>query len=147
MAAGLVARQARELGLAATLLGGDGFEAPQLLEIGGEALEGVHYSTHFSPESASPASRRLVEAYRARHGEAPNGLAALSYDAVTLVADAIRRAGTTEAKALRGALAATRDFPGATGATTLDARRDALKEAAIMKVAGGKIVFVESVRP
>jgi len=147
VAAGLVARQARELGLTATLLGGDGFEAPQLLEIGGEALEGVHYSTHFSPESASPASRRLVEAYRARHGEAPNGLAALSYDAVTLVADAIRRAGSTEAKALRGALAATRDFPGATGATTLDARRDALKEAAIMKVTGGKIVFVEAVRP
>jgi len=88
-----------------------------------------------------------VEAYRARHGEAPNGLAALSYDAVTLVADAIRRAGSTEAKALRGALAATRDFPGATGATTLDARRDALKEAAIMKVTGGKIVFVEAVRP
>ena len=48
---------------------------------------------------------------------------------------------------MRGALAVTRDFPGATGATTLDARRDALKEAAIMKVAGGKIVFVESVRP
>ncbi|MFM1748379.1 MAG: hypothetical protein RLZZ188_2045 [Verrucomicrobiota bacterium] len=147
VAAGLVARQARELGLKAVLLGGDGFEAPQLLEIGGEALEGAHYSTHFSPEAASPAARRLVGAYRTRHGEVPNGLAALSYDAVGLIADALRRAGTTEAAALRRALAATRDFPGATGTTTLDERRDASKEAAIMKVSGGRVVFVETARP
>ncbi len=145
--AGLIARQARELGLAATLLGGDGFEAPQLLEIGGEALEGAVYSTHYSSESSDPASRRFVAAYTARHGSAPVGLAALSYDAVGLIADAARRAGSVERGALKSALATTRDFAGVTGRTGFDENRDAQKAAAIIAVRGGRCVFVDSVRP
>ena len=145
--AGLAARQARELGLTATLLGGDGFEAPQLLEIGGEALEGAVYSTHYSAESADPASRRFVAAYTARHGSAPVGLAALTYDAVGLIADAAGRAGSVERVALKNALAATRDFAGVTGLTGFDENRDAQKAAAMIAVRGGKCVFVESVRP
>ena len=145
--AGLAAQQSRELGLRATLLGGDGFEAPQLLEIGGAALEGTVYSTHYSAESTDPASRRFVAAYTARHGSAPVGLAALTYDSVQLIADAARRAGSTERTALKNALAATRDFPGITGRTTLDANRDAIKDAAIITVRGGRCVFVESVQP
>ena len=147
VAAGLVAQQARELGLRATLVGGDGFEAPQLLEIGGPALEGTVYSTHYSAESKDPASRRFVSAYQARHGSTPVGLAALTYDSVQLIADAARRAGTTERVALKKALAATRDFPGITGRTTLNEHRDAIKDAAIITVRGGQCVFVDSVRP
>ena len=147
VAAGLVARQAKELGITATLLGGDGFEAPQLLEIGGAAMEGVYYSTHFATENTGGASRAFVEAYRQRHGSAPNGLAALTYDAVKLAADAMKRAGSTGPGALRKALAATRDFPGVTGRTTINASRDADKEAAIITVKNGKLVFVETLRP
>ena len=145
--AGLAAQQSRELGLRATLLGGDGFEAPQLIEIGGPALEGTVYSTHYSAENQDPASRRFVAAYQARHGSVPVGLAALSYDSVQLVADAARRAGTTERVALKQALAATRDFPGITGRTTLNDQRDAIKDAAIITVRGGRCVFTESIRP
>jgi branched-chain amino acid transport system substrate-binding protein len=147
VAAGLVARQAKQLGIKATLLGGDGFEAPQLLEIGGEALEGVYYSTHFATENTGVTSRHFVEAYRQRHGTVPNGLAALTFDAVKLVADAITRAGTTEPKALRAALAATKDFPGVTGRTTINTARDADKEAAIITVKAGRLTFVETIRP
>jgi branched-chain amino acid transport system substrate-binding protein len=147
VAAGLVAQQAKQLGLKATLLGGDGFEAPQLLEIGGAALEGTYYSTHFAAENTEATSRRFVDAFRARHSSAPNGLSALSYDAVNLVAHAIARAGTIDKGALRQALATTKDFPGVTGRTTLNAQRDADKDAAIIKVEGGRLVFVEAVRP
>ncbi len=147
VAAGLVARQAKELGLTATLLGGDGFEAPQLLEIGGAALEGAYYSTHFTTENTDQASRNFVEAFRQRHGSVPNGLSALTYDAVKLVADAIVRAGTTERVALRRALAATKDFPGVTGRTTINAQRDADKDAAIITVKNGRLKFVELIRP
>jgi branched-chain amino acid transport system substrate-binding protein len=147
VAAGLVARQSRELGLNATLLGGDGFEAPQLLEIGGAALEGAYYATHFATENTDQASRAFVAAYSARYGSAPNGLAALTYDSVRLVADAIERAGTTQRAALRRSLAATRDFPGVTGRTTINARRDADKDAAIITVRNGRLVFVETMRP
>ena len=147
VAAGLVAKQANELGLKATLLGGDGFEAPQLLEIGGTALEGAYYSTHFAPENAERSAASFVAAYRKRYDTVPNGLAALSYDAVKLVADAIRRARTTEKGALRRALAATRDFPGASGRTTINAQRDAEKDAAIITVRGGRLEFVQTVKP
>jgi branched-chain amino acid transport system substrate-binding protein len=147
VAAGLVARQARELGLKATLLGGDGFEAPQLLEIGGDALEGAYYSTHFAAESTDRASRSFVEAFTRRYGNAPNGLAALTYDAVRLVADAIARAGTADRGAVRLALSRTRGFAGATGVTTINALRDADKEAAIMTVRNGRPCFVEMIQP
>ena len=147
VAAGLVARQARDLGLGATLLGGDGFEAPQLLQIGGDALDGAYYSTHFAVENPGPASTRFVAAFRRKYGATPNGLAALTYDAVGLVADAIRRAGTTERGPLRDALASTRNFPGATGLTTINAHRDADKDAAIITVRNGSLSFVESIRP
>lgn len=147
VAAGLVARQARELGMNATLLGGDGFEAPQLLAIGGDALEGTYYATHFAVESTGQASRVFVEAFRKRYGAAPNGLAALTYDAVRLVADAIGRAGTTDRAAVRRALAGTRGFEGVTGLTTINKRRDADKDAAIITIRNGKPTFVEAIRP
>ncbi|MEO6002253.1 MAG: ABC transporter substrate-binding protein [Opitutus sp.] len=147
VAAGLVAKQARQLGIDATLLGGDGFEAPQLLEIGGAALEGVYYSTHFASENTSAASRTFVDEFRRRHGAVPNGLSALTYDAIKLAADAITRAGTTDKAALVKALAATKNFPGVTGMTTINAQRDADKDAAIITVKSGKLSFVETIRP
>lgn len=147
VAAGLVAKQARQLGIRATLLGGDGFEAPQLLEIGGEALEGVYYSTHFASENTSAASRAFVDTFRARFGSVPNGLSALTYDSVKLVADAITRAGTTEKSALVSALTQTKDFQGVTGRTTINAQRDADKDAAIITVKNGQLTFVETIRP
>ena len=145
--AGLAAQQAAELGIHATLLGGDGFEAPQLIEIGGAALNGTYYSTHYSADSANPLSQGFVKAYQARHGTIPVGLSALTYDSVKLIADAITRAHTTERTALKNALAVTRDFPGVTGKTSFDAHRDAQKEAAIITVRNGRCVFVDSVRP
>ena len=147
VAAALVARQSRDLGLGATLLGGDGFEAPQLLEIGGDALNGAYYSTHFAAENRGAASELFTAQYRRRYGSVPNGLSALTYDAVRLVADAARRAGTTERGALRRAIAATRDFPGATGLTTINASRDADKDAMIITVRNGRLAFVETIRP
>ncbi len=95
----------------------------------------------------TPAIGPFVAAYRKRNGSAPNGLSALTYDAVKLAADAITRAGTTESKALRAALAATKDFPGVTGRTTINAQRDADKEAAIITVKNGKLTIVETIRP
>ncbi|MBI2517628.1 MAG: ABC transporter substrate-binding protein [Opitutae bacterium] len=144
---GLAAKQARELGITLPFLGGDGYEAPQFLEIGGPALNGTCYSTHFSPENSDPAVRAFIARHQARYQITPNGLSALTYDSVRLVADAIARAGSTDRAAVRAALAATRDFPGITGRTSIDARRDAVKEAAIMAVRDGRIVFVENIRP
>jgi branched-chain amino acid transport system substrate-binding protein len=145
--AGLVARQAKSLGLSATLLGADGWDSPKLAEIGGAAVDGAYFSNHYSVDDPSPVGRRFVDAYRKRYGADPDSIAALSYDAVRLLADAIRRAGSTEGKRVRDALADTRDFEGVTGRITMDADRNPIKPAVILQVSGGRFRFVTSVAP
>jgi branched-chain amino acid transport system substrate-binding protein len=146
---GLIVAQARQLGITAPLFGGDGWEAPELIQIAGaDALVGTYYSTHFSPESTDPLSQKFVAAYKAKfNGKVPDAMAALGYDSVLVLADAIKRAGGTESKAVRDALAATRDFPGATGRTTLDEKRDAAKPAVVITVKDGKFEYLETITP
>ena len=146
--AALVCKQARDLGLSIPLFGGDGWEAPQLLSIGGAAVEGTYYSTHYSPENKSPAVTGFVERFKKRwNNEVPDAMAALGYDAAMVLADAIRRAGTTESAKLRDALAATKKLPSVTGETTLDAQRNASKAAVVIAVRNGEFKFVEAVAP
>ncbi len=146
--AALIARQARDLGITVPIFGGDGWEDEQLLSIGGDALNGCYYSTHFSAENTDPAVAKFVAKYKARwNNEVPGAFSALGYDAVYVLADAIKRAGTTDGPKLRDALAATKDFPGASGVTTLDKDRNASKAATIIAIKGGKQLFFKTVAP
>jgi branched-chain amino acid transport system substrate-binding protein len=144
----LIIRQARDLGLTVPFFGGDGWEDEQLLSIGGEALNGCYYSTHFSAENTEAAVTQFVAKYKARwNNEVPGAFSALGYDAVYVLADAIKRAGTTDGPKLRDALAATKDFAGASGVTTLDKDRNASKAATIIAIKGGKLQFHKTVAP
>ena len=146
--AGLIVAQARQLGINVPLFGGDGWEAPELIQIAGSALEGTFYSTHFSAENQDPKVQGFVAAYRAKYnGESPDAMAALGYDSAMVLADAIKRAGTTESVKLRDAIAATKDFDGLTGKTTLDAERNATKSAVIITVKDNKFKYVETIAP
>jgi branched-chain amino acid transport system substrate-binding protein len=145
--AGLIARQARSLGLSATLLGADGWDSPKLVEIGGQAVEGTYFSNHYSVDDPSPAVRAFVEAYKARYRAEPDSIAASSYDATRLLADAITRAGSTEGRRIRDALASTRDFAGVTGTITMDADRNPIKQAVVLKVEGGRFHFAATIAP
>ena len=146
--AALIARQARDLGITVPIFGGDGWEDEQLLSIGGDALNGCYYSTHFSAENTDPAVAKFVVKYKARwNNEVPGAFSALGYDAVYVLADAIKRAGTTDGPKLRDALAATKNFPGASGVTTLDKDRNASKAATIIAIKGGKQLFFKTVAP
>ncbi len=146
--AALICQQARELGLTIPILGGDGWEAPQLIEIGGRAVEGAYYSTHYSPENRTPAVEEFVKKFQARwNGQMPDAMAALGYDSALVLADAIKRAGSTEPQKIRDALAATRGFIGVTGSTDIDANRNASKSAAIITVQAGQFKFVQEVSP
>ncbi len=145
---GLILRQARELGLTCPILSADGWEAPELIELAGPAAEGAYYSAHYSAESTAPEIQSFLSRYRARFaGETPESLAPLAYDGMMLLADAITRAGSTSGPAVRDALAATRDFAGVTGRTSIDSNRNASKPAVIVRVTGGKVKFVETVAP
>ena len=146
--AGLIVAQARQLGIQVPLFGGDGWEAPELLQIAGSALEGTYYSTHFSPENSDPAVQKFVAAFKAKYsGETPDAMAALGYDSAMVLADAIKRAGSTDGAKLRDAIAATRGYAGVTGSTTLDAQRNATKPAVIITVKNGQFKYLETVSP
>jgi branched-chain amino acid transport system substrate-binding protein len=145
--AALICRQARELGLTGPIFGGDGWDSPALLEIGGAAMEGTYFATHFSPDNPTPEVQRFNQAYRTRWGETPDAIAALGYDSALVLADAIARAGSTAANKIRDALATTKNFPAVTGRITIDAHRNASKSAVILTIKDGKYAFVASVAP
>ncbi|HEX8325389.1 MAG TPA: ABC transporter substrate-binding protein [Tepidisphaeraceae bacterium] len=142
-----VAIQARKLGIVAPLLGGDGWDSAQLTEIGGKSIEGSFYSNHASPDDPSPEFQNFVTKYKDEYGPVPDALAAMGYDAGRIVFAAMKKANSTDGKAIAAALAATKDFPGATGLITIDAQRDAVKSAVILEIKGGRPVYVTSVKP
>lgn len=144
---GLIAKQEKiDVGLNVPLLGGDGWDAPQLVQIGGKALEGCYFSDHYSVDSKDTHSQQFVQAFTHRWHEKPNALAALGYDAANLLFAAMKKAGTGE-PALRNAIAATRNFPGVTGSISIDAQRNARKSAVVLEVKGGKFVYVTTINP
>lgn len=146
--AALVARQARSLGINIPLFGGDGWESEKLLEIGGAALNGTYYSTHFTPENKEPAVAVFVKKFKARwNNETPDAYAALGYDSLYILVDAIRRSGVTAGPKLRDAIATTRNFSGASGVTTLDKDRNASKPATIIAIKDAKLHFHKTVAP
>ena len=144
---GLIAIQARQLGLNIPLFGGDGWEGAPLISIGGPALEGTYFSTHFTPEDTSPVVQDFVKKYQARYNATPDAMAALGYDSLMILADAMKRAGTTTGPAVRDALAATKDFHGITGTITIDKDRNASKPAVILEIKDGKYHYVETIAP
>lgn len=146
--AALIVRQARDLGINVPFFGGDGWEDEQLLKIGGDAMNGCYYSTHFSAQNTDPVVVDFVKKYEARWGgEQPGAFAALGYDSVYVLVDAIKRAGTTQEPQLRDALAATKNIRGVTGVTTLDADRNASKPATIIAIRDGKLQFFKTAAP
>jgi len=145
--AALICKQARELGLDVPIFGGDGWDAPPLLEIGGAAMEGTYLCAHYSPENPSPEVQNFNQRYQVRWGVIPDAWAALGYDSAMVLADAITRAGSTDPKKIRDALAATKDFPAVTGHITMDAKRNASKSAVILTIKNGKYQFLTSVAP
>ncbi len=144
---GLIARQARDLGLNVPLMGGDGWDSSKTLEIGGAAVEGSYYSNHYSTDDPSPVVQDFIKKYQTKFGKVPDAMAVLGYDAANILFDAIKRAGSDEGPKIRDALAATKDFQGVTGSITMDAQRNAKKKIVILKIEGGKVKFHKSLDP
>jgi len=145
---GLVARQARELGLKAVLLGGDGWDSEKLTEIGGDAVVGGYFSNHYSHEDQSPVVQNFVAQFKSRYGEIPSGLAAQGYDAAMVAVGAMKRASELSPKAFREAIAQTKNFQGVTGMITINEERNAVKPAVVLKVVGRqKFSYITTINP
>ncbi|MBI4799372.1 MAG: ABC transporter substrate-binding protein [Desulfarculus sp.] len=149
----LAARQARELGLRTPLLSGDGADAPELLNIGGPAVEGLSFTTHFHRQGAvTPLAREFLAGY-AKERAAGNikedltSFHVLGAEAYLVLADALERAGGIDGPQLRQALAGTRDFLGISGRLTIGEDGNAVKSAAILQVKDGKFEYVTTIEP
>lgn len=146
--AALLAKQAREQGFQGYIMGGDAWEAPELIDIGGDAAEGLVFSTHYHPDAAlSPSSAQFVKDFEAEYGERPSAFAALGYDAYMLVIDAIKRANSLEPEKIREAMAATKDYQAVTGKITMDQNGNAVKDAVILTVENGEFKYLTTVSP
>ncbi|HEX8536333.1 MAG TPA: ABC transporter substrate-binding protein, partial [Cystobacter sp.] len=144
---GLIARQARELGLTVPMMGGDGWDSEKLFELAGNALDGSYFSNHYSPQNPEPRVQKFIADYKAAYGSTPDALAALGYDAARVVIAAMEKSKDLTGPSIRDAIAQTKDFPGVAGTITLDENRNAVKSAVILKVGDGKADFVTTVNP
>jgi len=142
----LIAKQARELGFKGPLLGGDGWDSPKLVEVGGAAVEGCFFTNHYSQDDTSPMVQAFVKSYQAKYGAVPDALAALGYDATNIMLDAIQRAGDTDGTKIKEALQKT-DLKTVTGQVKFDGDRNPVKSAVIIEIKGGKQVFKTTVNP
>jgi branched-chain amino acid transport system substrate-binding protein len=144
---GLILKQARELGITVPFIGGDGWDSPKLVGIGGKALEGSYFSNHYSSDDTDPKVQAFVTRYQKLYKETPDSMAALGYDAGLILFDAIKRAPNSSHQALRDAIAQTKNFVGVTGKITIDANRNASKPAVILEIENGRYKFVKRVEP
>ena len=143
---GLIAKQARELGFTGPLVGGDGWDSPDLVKIGGSAVENGFFTNHYSAEDVRPIVQDFVKKYTAKFGAQPDALAALAYDAMNIMLNAIKTAGSTRGTAIKAALKAT-DLNVVSGRVTFDANRNPIKSAVIIEIKNGKQVYKTTVNP
>lgn len=146
---GLIVKQARELGITVPIMGGDGLDSPKMVELAGaDALNQVFLTNHYSSKDPDPAIQKFVEAFKAKYnGKEPDAFAALGYDSVQFLADAIKRAGSTDSSKIKDALAATKDLKVVSGVLTIDEKHNPIKSAAILEYKNGVQEFRTKVNP
>jgi branched-chain amino acid transport system substrate-binding protein len=146
----IVLKQARELGATFRFMGGDAMDNPEMVTLGGDAIEGFLYTGFaYAPDmkEMSAVAKQFTEDWYKEYSKDPNGNAALGYDSFLLVYDAIKRAGSAEPDKIRDALEATQDLPTVTGNTTFDADHNPLKDIGVLEIKDGKKQFIGTIVP
>jgi branched-chain amino acid transport system substrate-binding protein len=143
----LIVQQARELGIDVPILGSDSWGTPDLLDLCGDACNGLFFSTHYAPDIATEVAQEFITAYEERFGEKPDDVAALTYDAFQLLYEAMRQAGSIEKEAIRDQLAAIDRFEGVTGIMSFDEQGDPTKCAVIIQIQNGAFTYYDQACP
>jgi len=139
----LIGKQAKEKGITATMLGGDGWDSADLDM---SAVDGGYFSNHYSAADPRPAVQNLLSGYKEAYGKAPDALAVLAYDATNVLFEAIKEANSNDPVKVRDTLAGIK-FEGVAGEITYNSDGDPIKTAAVNQVVGGEIKFVKWVAP
>ena len=148
----LVVQQARgEIGITATFIGGDAWDNAALIEAAGAVIDGSFFSSGFSaeaePDDLGEDAHQFVTAYTAMFGMLPDGGAALGYDALRLVVEAMRRADDLTPVAIRDQLAATMNYNGATFISGYDENRHTSKGVVMKRIVDGEVQFYKLIEP
>lgn len=144
--AGLIARQARAMDLDIPILGGDGWDAASVAEVGGAATNNCFFGNHYSKDDDSEAVQAFVRGFRERWGEAPSAMAATAYDAMKIVAAALAAcADPTDRAQVRDALAAVQGYQGLTGTISIDRNRNAVKDVVVLELVDGVQTYVTTI--
>jgi branched-chain amino acid transport system substrate-binding protein len=145
----LFTKQARELGLKAPVLSGDGAQADELIQIGGKEVEGVSFTGHFNVKAATTAlAKDFIARFDKKYpNKEPNAFHALGADAYFVLLDAITRAKSTKGEAIRAALATTKNFQAISGKLSIGEDGNAVKPMVINVVKGGKFEYLTTVNP
>ena len=147
---GPVVKQLREAGLNGPVIGGDGYDTPDLVSVAGAASENVYFTTHalMDKDLGTDGIKKFIEAYNKEYTHDPeNAFAALGYDAVYLLADAITRAGGTDAAAIQKAMNETKDYKAITGSITFSDSRVPQKGVTMILVKDGKFTLAAEIVP
>lgn len=141
----LIAKQARDKGIKAVFMGGDGWDSP---ELDFAACDGGYFTNHYSPEDPRPEVQAWVKKYQEKYGAVPDALATLAYDGTRLVLKAIETADSNDPTKIRDALQNLKDVPGVSTPTySFDQNGNPNKPLTILQIKDGKQKFVEQVRP
>ncbi|SDM99671.1 ABC transporter substrate-binding protein [Bacillus sp. OK048] len=146
---GLIIKQARELGIDVTMMGGEGWDSPKLVELGGkDALNNTLITNSYSPGDKDPKVQEFVKAFKAKYKDkTPDAFNALGYDSAYFLADAIKRAGSTDGEKIQKALAETDGLELVTGKLNLDEKHNPIKSAVILEYVNGEQQFKTKVNP
>jgi len=144
----LLAKQLKDLGVNTPVLTGDGAQVPELLSIGGAAVNGMYFTAHFHRRGINTElGRKFMQAYESTYKKPLDAFAALGADAYFLLTAAINQAGVTNGAQVAQALAATRNFPGVTGIIAMGPNHNPIKGVTIIKVENGKFVYQTTINP
>jgi branched-chain amino acid transport system substrate-binding protein len=146
---GLIIKQARELGLNVPIMGGDGWDSPKLVEIAGaNTLNNTFITNHYSSGDSDKKVQDFVTAFKAKYdGKSPDAFTALGYDTVYFLADAIKRAGSSDSSKIQKALAETDGLELVSGKVKLDQNHDPIKAAVILEYKNGEQQFKTKINP
>jgi len=143
----LMAKQAREMGLKVPILAGDGVQAPELIDLGGEAVNDIYFTTHFHKDMIeSERGKKFLQIFEKEYGKKePDAFTAMAADAYLMLVDAINRAGSTDPEKIREAIINTKDFQGVTGKIIMKPDGDPIKAMVIDKVKDRKFIYVSTI--
>lgn len=145
---GLIAAQARDLGITVPLIGGDGWDSPELTTgTAKQALEGCYFTNHYAVDDTTARVKEFNNKYTARWKATPGAMSALGYDAMYIVAKIIKDSGKSDPETIKLGLAALKDYPGVTGNITINANRNAEKSVVVLKIKDGKFTYYTKFNP